>query len=576
MEVRKQKVMPIGAVAMILHTCEFPDGNRWAAETAASVVNVLGDRDKVGVLLYDMGGENWGIKMQPASNKARLKSEIYNLDPGDAPDFGALMKMAHQGLTVDARDASVKHMIMISDGDPQPPSAQLMAQIRQAKITVSTVAVFPHSGGTGTLQDIARAGKGQFYNVKKPQEIPQIFLKEAQRVMKPAIIEERFVPDRLPGAQLLEGIDRVPALLGYVATSPKEAASVEVALASRREDPILVSWRYGLGKAVAFTSDAKNRWAAPWLTSSAMFSRFWAQTIRWTVRSTARADMDTQVEIQQRKGKVVVDVLDSAGDFVNLLDIRGSVAGQNVSSHLRMDQTAPGRYEGEFDAPEKGQYMVGLQYVDEKGVPRLQTVGAAVPYSPEYRNLAANTAVLSGLAERTSGRIYPTLGPQPHRDHLTRIWRRDQRAFSTPQDLWAGLLLLAVLLLPADIAVRRLMISREELVAFLGLVRDQAMTRLGLRRPERTREEGMGRLMTARRRAARQMGVDVPEEGPEPQPAPAPVSPPERSPAYSGPIRRMPTVEGAGSVTAPPAAAGSRTTPPPDLERVVEPQVSPP
>src|SRR5438552_10133141 len=73
MDVQKKKHMPTGAVAMVLHSCEFQDGNRWAAETAAAVIDVLGAQDKVGLLLYDMGGERWGIPMQPAPNKEALK-----------------------------------------------------------------------------------------------------------------------------------------------------------------------------------------------------------------------------------------------------------------------------------------------------------------------------------------------------------------------------------------------------------------------------------------------------------------------------------------------------------------------
>ena len=101
-------------------------------------------------------------------------------------------------------------------------------------------------------------------------------------------------------------------------------------------------------------SDAKNRWAAPWLASGTTFAQFWAQTIRWTVRTTSRANLDAQVEINQRKGKVVIDAVDPKGNFINMLDIRGSVAAVNVSPTLRIDQTGPGRYEGEFDAPERG------------------------------------------------------------------------------------------------------------------------------------------------------------------------------------------------------------------------------
>ena len=35
-----------------------------------------------------------------------------------------------------------------------------------------------------------------------------------------------------------------------------------------------------------------------------------------------------------------------------------------------MNQVAPGRYEGTFDAPEKGQYMISLAYRDPDGLAR--------------------------------------------------------------------------------------------------------------------------------------------------------------------------------------------------------------
>jgi uncharacterized membrane protein len=549
MEVKKQKVMPVGAVAMVLHTCEFPDGNRWARETAATVVDVLGERDKVGVLLFDTG-ERWGIPIQPAANKEKIKAELYNLEPGDMPDFQNMMKMAHDGLMTDAKEAAVKHIIVISDGDPSPPSPELMARIAKDKVTVSTLAVFPHGGGTGTLESMAKIGKGQFYNVRSPAEIPRIFLKEAQRVLKPAIIEETFTPRVLKESQLLTGVDRVPPLMGYVATTAKQAPSVEVSMTSHKDDPILASWRFGLGKAVAFMSDAKNRWAAPWVSQGTTFAKFWAQTIRWTVRTTARANLDTQVEINQRKGKVVIDVVNSKGEFVNMLDIRGSVAAENISPTLHIDQTAPGRYEGEFDAPEKGQYMIALRYTDEHGTPRIHTVGAAVPYSPEYRDLSANTAVLTNLVEKTGGRMYPALSARLHDEDLKRIWRHDQKVHSTPQDLWPALLLMGALLLPLDIGVRRLMVSRAEWTAMAGMVYGATLGRVFGARGAAEQEESMGRLATAKARAARRMGGEAPEEPAVPPEAPA-------RPRYEGPARTMPTVSGAGTVT-PPPAAGAR------------------
>jgi len=154
MDVQKKKHMPTGAVAIVLHSCEFPDGNKWAAETAAAVIDVLGAQDKVGILLYGAGGEQWVVPMQEARDKDRLKQLVYAASPGDMPTFDPIMRMALNGLQ--HTDAQVKHVIVLSDGDPSPPLPAVMKAIRAAKITVSTVAVFPHGAGTQTLEEMAR------------------------------------------------------------------------------------------------------------------------------------------------------------------------------------------------------------------------------------------------------------------------------------------------------------------------------------------------------------------------------------------------------------------------------------
>ncbi len=241
MDVQKKKHMPTGAVAMVLHSCEFPDGNKWAAETAAAVIDVLGAQDKVGMLLYGTNGEQWALPMQPAADKERLKQAVYTASPGDMPTFDPIMRMALAGLK--QTDAQVKHVIVLSDGDPSPPAPEVMTALKAAKITASTVAVFPHGPGTQTLQEMARRTGGRFYNVQNAEEIPRIFLKEATYALKPAIIEEPFFPRSDPGQPLLKGFGSgsFPPLLGYVAATPNPLA--DVAMVSKRDDPVLASLR---------------------------------------------------------------------------------------------------------------------------------------------------------------------------------------------------------------------------------------------------------------------------------------------------------------------------------------------
>src|SRR5207248_638222 len=87
-------------------------------------------------------------------------------------------------------------------------------------------------------------------------------LKESYAVL----IERPFKPQlTAPAHEAMQEIDwkNVPPLGGYVATTLKPTA--ELVLMSHQEDPVLATWRFGLGRAAAFTSDAKAKWAVLWL-----------------------------------------------------------------------------------------------------------------------------------------------------------------------------------------------------------------------------------------------------------------------------------------------------------------------
>ena len=67
-----------------------------------------------------------------------------------------------------------------------------------------------------------------------------------------------LTPKVVPGDPVLAGIEAVPDLLAYVATSPKPPAAL--GLVSHREDPVLATWRHGLGQSLAFTSSPTAAW----------------------------------------------------------------------------------------------------------------------------------------------------------------------------------------------------------------------------------------------------------------------------------------------------------------------------
>jgi hypothetical protein len=56
MDVPAQRQMPKGALVLIMHSCEMPDGNYWGEQCALKAVETLSARDEIGVISYDWEG----------------------------------------------------------------------------------------------------------------------------------------------------------------------------------------------------------------------------------------------------------------------------------------------------------------------------------------------------------------------------------------------------------------------------------------------------------------------------------------------------------------------------------------
>ena len=109
------------------------------------------------------------------------------------------------------------------------------------------------------------------------------------------------------------------------------------------------------------------------------------------------------VRREDGKIKVVVDALDKDSQFLNFLQIQGSVLSPDLKrSSLELVQTAPGRYEGTVDEAEaSGNYFVNLGYAGPGDVKGVVSTGVSVPYSDEYRELKGNPGTLETIASIT-------------------------------------------------------------------------------------------------------------------------------------------------------------------------------
>jgi Mg-chelatase subunit ChlD len=454
MEARQKVEIPSLAVILVIDrsgSMETSIDTRFskldlAKEAAQLVVELLDDRNEVGVIAFDTSW-NWVVPMTPAKDKDRIIKEIAAIKAGGGTDLFPAMKEAYQ--TIYDRQALLRHVLVLSDGEVTAADfAGLVRRMQKDKITVSSVAVGKDSD-VKFMTDVSRWGRGRFYYTEDVFSIPRILTLETQLASKASIIEQAFRPQPVRADhEILQDVrwDQAPPLGGYVSTTPKPTA--DLLLMSHQRDPVLAAWRYGLGRSVAFTSDAKAKWGILWLRWGE-FNKVFGQMVRWTLRSAHRSQIVTSVVQQGDTAEVQLEAVDEKGEFLNFLDANaGVVTPDKTQSVLRLEQVGPGRYRGAFGAGEQGAYLVGVAERKDQKLVGSEVASLVIPYSPEHRALEANQPLLRDVVALSGG-----TAPATAADNFT----ADRRRVPVQVDAWPYLLAAALLLFLPDVALRRML-----------------------------------------------------------------------------------------------------------------------
>lgn len=487
-QIKSAKVMPVGALALDMHASEIPQANYWQKVIAQESVKSLGPRDFAGLILWNgtdqwIWGQSQGGMIRVGENRQMMLAQIDRMNVSDMPDFEPGMKKAAVALAK-LQDATIKHMIIISDGDPSAPTASTVKALKDGNVTVSTVAVGSHGpAGSATLQNIATATGGKYYVVNNANALPKIYQREARRIARPLVFEPKppVGPQIVTQHEIVQGLnDSFPPIDGFVLTSVKDSSLVEVILRSplpsdAQNSTIAAAWTYGLGKAVAFTTDAGKRWTTSW-TNWDQYDRFFSQMVRWSMRPSGdEGKFAVATDAQGNKTRVIISALDKGDNFLNYQSMTGTVLGPNMESiPLEIQQTAPGRYVGEFESSAPGSYMIMV--TPGAGQAMIRT-GVNVGYSDEFRDRETNTTLLESLAALPAkggepGKLFPALPAVTDKNAEQMLepqlainpYRRDLQQAASTQDIWPWLVLAASCFFLADVFVRRVQISLQWLV----------------------------------------------------------------------------------------------------------------
>jgi uncharacterized membrane protein/ribosomal protein L12E/L44/L45/RPP1/RPP2 len=524
-QIKNSKVVPVGALVLMMHASEMDRGNYWQKVVGMEAIKALGPMDYCGCIHWEnnTGNDAWlwnapqGL-LRVGPNRLKMVARLNRMTPGDMPAFEPAMKMTLNALR--GVKAAVKHVIIISDGDPVPASPFTIAKFVNAKIQVSTVAIGTHGPpSAGPLQKLATDTGGKFYVVTNPKALPRIYQREARRVARPLVYEpENGIQPRVIDYHEIHGLSpqTLPTISGFVLTTVKDNPLVEVSILSPKpadEDnaTILASWTFGLGRTAVFTSDAGNRWATEW-TAWSEYDRFFTQMVRWAMRPVdENGTFLTSTNVRDGKVQIAITALDDDSNLINLLDMTATAIAPDLTAFsVPIRQVAPGRYVGEFTTDKPGSYYLavnpGMQDVMVNGVkrrrPRPQIVtGVNVPYSAEYRDRETNLALLHSLAQTRPQGGEPGMvasgdfTPESINDFLQLDTFRDTLAKAiSSRDIWPLCLLIGACVFFGDIFVRRVAIDWSWTEPALQWIR----TKLG--RTVEVESDGETRLERLRRR----------------------------------------------------------------------------
>ncbi len=434
-----------------------------AKEAALAAVELLGEYDQVGILAFDDHNQ-WMIQPTFASDLTPIEDAISRMQPGGGTEIYPALKEAFDALT--PLDAKVKHIILLTDGEaPRGPYEELAKQMDAAQITTSTVGIGADAD-TNLLKELAQLGHGRYYDGNDPFDLPQLLVKETQQVQRAAIVEEDFTPLPISASPATDGIDvrKAPPLRGYVATTAKPQSSV--LLASRQLDPVLAEWQYGLGRVMAWTSDARNLWASRWLEWPD-FSRFWAQLVKRTDRPPEDPNRQVTVKIEGDHARITLDAQTGAElpdrHYLNFLPTEAVlVEPSGAEQRVPLPQVAPGRYEASVPVEADGVYTLTATQIEPTAERSIQSGGFVVPYSPEYGLTGTDQNLLESLARRTGGKLI---------SDPSEAFTHTLPSVGAPRPLWPVLMVALAILVVADVGVRRVRISVPELRAGYAALR---------------------------------------------------------------------------------------------------------
>ncbi len=431
-----------------------------ALTAVAESIAMLDPESLVGVVTFsDL--PRWAVPVTPAGELGTIRERLAELTVSGGTSVYPALQVAYEAL-IDA-DAKLKHVILLTDGQSTSRlerDGEVVHNVARRKFTLSTVAIGREADQV-ELEAVADIGQGRYYYTEDFATIPQILLDETMTVVRSNKIETRIEVHGVDDSRFLTGIDadEIPDLHGYVRSRQK--TTTELALATERGEPLLVSWHHGRGVVTLFTGDLGGPWSSEW-SGWKQRPAFWRGVVRETLSPLPAPDVDLDAGVVDGELRLSYSILDALKNPRNDLLVAGHVTGPDGTvREVTLEASGPGRYAAVLPVGVPGGYLAAVDSV-ERRAGTLDASGGAIPggtvrasagtgHPAESRAGTLNLSLLHRLADMTGGQVSPEFGAVLEDG----VEMRRARVDSWPPLLWAAIALFFV-----DLAIRRLHLPR--------------------------------------------------------------------------------------------------------------------
>lgn len=426
-------------VVLIVDKSSSMEGRKMelARQAAAGVVENLRPIDSVGVLIFDNSFQ-WAVPIRKAEDRVLIKRLIAGIMPDGGTQIAPALQEAYRRIL--PQRGVYKHIVLLTDGISEEGDSLMLSRDAAAnRVTISTVGM-GQDVNRGYLEKVAQNANGKAYLVADPADLEQILLRDVKEHTGSIAVEKPIRVSVAKQAEILDGvgIEKAPALRGYVRFIARETA--DTILNAEKDDPLLVRWQYGLGRAAVFTSDAKSRWAANWVNWPG-FNRLWTNIFRdllpHTHSSEATAEIDSannELVVEYRLGRNVREPAKPPDVF--------AFGPEGFQQPVKLVKMAAGYYRGRLPVGQTQGLFRVRPLEESRAFPEV----GFYRQEAELSDYGANTALLEQLARATGGRYNPA---------IEQVFDTGGRSIQSTMELWPLLLVLAILLNLAEIVLRK-------------------------------------------------------------------------------------------------------------------------